>query len=287
MIQDNDFQNFISLDCDRLSFISNYLEKNNLQTSVFYTGQKKHIYVNFPKNQYNPIFRIKTVIAHYDRVPGSAGANDNSFAVFFLLNWAIKLSKSPSFHNIRLIFTDGEETKNGLKDQGAYEVAALFRKLNLDKDDIFVFDCMGRGNVPVLSETNLQKNISKDFAKSFSILEERTAKLLSSSSDKWITLPTSYSDNAGFLASGIPAVAITMLPSHETESYMKLLHKTKVKHIEDLFSNKHKEDFLKLYPRTWLYINSEKDSLETITPEESGPVFERILDNLSKMKTLA
>lgn len=286
MIKNNpDFLYFLSNDCNRLQFIRDYLTLRGLETSVFQTEEKNHIFVRFPPKQYDPSFRMKTIVAHYDKVAGSQGANDNSFTVFFLMLWALELSKTEQCHNIRLIFTDGEESEKGIKSQGAFALASWFKKLQLDKGDVFVFDCMGRGNIPVLSQTSLKGNIHKSFSTSFHKLEERCAKLLASSTNKWVSLPTAYSDNAGFLAQGISAVTITMLPSRETENYMKLLMKTKTKNYFELFKDKYKEDLKELFPPTWFLINSPRDTAETLT-EESETIFRKILDNLAAARTL-
>ena len=78
------FQKYIDKDCDRLSFLQEYLKSKGVTTSVIKINDKKHLYVNFPHSAYNPTFRVKTVISHYDRVKNSPGANDNSFANFIL-----------------------------------------------------------------------------------------------------------------------------------------------------------------------------------------------------------
>ena len=145
-----EFIDFIDLNCNRKEFIQSFLQKNGIDSPVISINGKNHIYVKFSKKQYNPRYKIKTVIAHYDRAPFSYGANDNSVAVFCLMNWAVELSKSNIAHNVRLIFTDGEESESGIKNQGSYDLAKLFRKLKITKDDIFVFDCMGKGEIPVI-----------------------------------------------------------------------------------------------------------------------------------------
>ena len=255
---------------------------------------KNHIYVKFPQAQYNPTFRIKTVIAHYDRFPGSPGANDNSAAVFCLLEWATKLaagsvvecprsgciettadlgtfpaarSSTPTqFHNIRLIFTDGEElgAAGGVAEQGAFPLAQVFRRLGITSDDIFVFDCMGRGDVPVLTQTILPPKTPAGFVKSFTVLEQRAAALLqSSASGRWFCLPCNYSDNASFIANGIPAVAITMLPSAEVTAATR--GET---------------------PLTWQLLHTAGDNLASLNPQ-SFEIFHNILNNLAALKTLA
>ena len=109
MFDVSNFLQFISPQCDRKSFIINYLRNNGVKAVVMPIENKNHIYVVFPKESYNPSYKIKTVLIHYDRVENSPGANDNSIAVFLAMEWACRLNKITDFHNVRLIFTDGEE----------------------------------------------------------------------------------------------------------------------------------------------------------------------------------
>lgn len=260
------FNDFIAPDCDRATFIQNYLKSAGLEAPVLQMEGKKHIYVKFPQVQYNSMFRIKTVIAHYDRI--GIGANDNSAAVFCLLEWAAQLMRlaPPAFHNIRLIFTDGEElgSAGGVAEQGAFPLAQVFRRLGITNDDIFVFDCMGRGDVPVLTQTILPAKTPAKFVKDFSALEQRAASLLQTSANgRWFTLPCNYSDNASFIANGIPAVAITMLPSAEVTTATQGIQ-----------------------PQTWQLLHTVGDNLTSLTPQ-SFEIFHIILNNLAALKTLA
>ncbi len=264
----SEFNDFIAQDCDREAFIQNYLNQAGLEAPILQMEGKNHIYVKFPQAQYNPMFRIKTVIAHYDRFPGSPGANDNSAAVFCLLDWAAKLAKvaGGQFHNIRLIFTDGEElgAAGGVAEQGAFPLAQVFRRLGITSDDIFVFDCMGRGDVPILTQTILPPKVPARFVKDFSALEQRAANLLQTSANgRWFSLPCNYSDNASFIANGIPAVAITMLPSAEVSAATR--GET---------------------PLTWQLLHNEGDNLASLTPQ-SFEIFHNILNNLAPLKPLA
>ncbi len=260
------FNDFIAPDCNRAAFIQNYLKAAGLEAPILQMEGKNHIYVKFPQAQYNPTFRIKTVIAHYDRI--GIGANDNSAAVFCLMQWAAQLSRlvPPLFHNIRLIFTDGEElgAAGGVAEQGAFPLAQVFRRLGITNDDIFVFDCMGRGDVPILTQTILPPKAPTRFVKDFSALEQRAASLLQASANgRWFSLPCNYSDNASFIANGIPAVAITMLPSAEVTAATR--GET---------------------PLTWQLLHTAGDNLASLTPQ-SFEIFHNILNNLSALKTLA
>lgn len=258
------FKDFIAADCDRAAFIQDYLKTAGLEAPILQMEGKNHIYVKFPQSQYNPTFRIKTVIAHYDRI--GIGANDNSAAVFCLLEWAAQLTRlaHPAFHNIRLIFTDGEELgAAGVAEQGAFPLAQVFRRLGITNDDIFVFDCMGRGDVPILTQTNLPRKAPAKFVKAFSDLEQRAATLLQNSAGgRWFSLPCNYSDNASFIANGIPAVAITMLPSAEVTAATQGIQ-----------------------PQTWQLLHTPGDNLASLTPQ-SFEIFHNILNNLAALKTL-
>lgn len=259
------FKDFIAPDCNRLAFIQKILNDFNLDAPVLQMEGKNHIYVKFPQSQYNPQFRIKTVIAHYDRI--GIGANDNSAAVFSLMQWAGYLNQTfakGGFHNIRLIFTDGEELgSGGLAEQGAFPLAQVFRKLGLTNDDIYVFDCMGRGDVPVLTQTRLPKGISSKFVKDFNALESRAQNLIrTAGGGKWFCLPCNYSDNASFIANGIPAVAITILPSEDVSLALAGGQ-----------------------PETWKKFHTPADNFESLTPQAFDLTF-RILNQLAMQKTL-
>ena len=257
-----EFGQFISPDCDRMLFIQNYLNKAGLECPVIQLEGKNHLYVKFAHNQYDPLFKIKTVIAHYDRI--GTGANDNSAAVFCLLQWAACLATLKTTHNIRLVFTDGEELgAGGVEEQGAFALAKVFKRLGITNDEVYVFDCMGRGDVPILAQTQLSSRVSPQFAKTFEALEQQAQRLIQKSADgKWFCLPCSWSDNASFIANGIPAVAITMLPASE---------------VNDVLNGER--------PYTWQLLHTPQDNLESLTPV-SFQIFQNLLKNLARQKTL-
>jgi len=257
-----DFYRFISPDCDRQNFIQEFLNRAGIEAPVIQINGKNHIYVKFPLSQYNPMFQVKTVLAHYDRFPGSPGANDNSSGVYALLLWAVRLKNRSGFHNVRLVFTDGEELgENGVNQQGAYDLAALFKRLGITNESVFVFDSVGRGTVPVICDTHFPKGVSRIFINKYNQLQEKAEKLLRRANGKWLCLPADYSDNAGFIVNGIPAVAITMLPDKEAEAYAR--------------DNKN-------IPDTWKYFHTEKDNVESLTPV-SFEIMEKILDELAAL----
>ncbi|MDE5898805.1 MAG: M28 family peptidase [Treponemataceae bacterium] len=291
-----DFLDFIAPGCDRQDFIIRWLAARGVKAVVMPTEGKNHIYVVFPQRSYSPLFRIKTVLAHYDRAEGSPGANDNSAAVFCMMQWAVRLSAAAFPHNIRLFFTDGEESggspsEGGVASQGAFALASIFRRLNILDEDVFAFDCMGRGTVPVLSRTALPRNVARAFREKFTQLEQRTERLLQSAAGgTWISVPVSYSDNAGFLARGIPAVAITMLPQEEATRYLLALSQNRA--LEQFVTNKAvpsgstRADLEAQLPETWRLLHTGGDGAASLTPE-SFRVTAAILNQLALSKSMA
>lgn len=282
---------FTRQDCDRKKFILNYLKDSTLDVSVIQLMGFNHIYVRFSKDNYDARYKTKTIIAHYDRVMGTEGANDNSFCVLVLLNYLIYLSNKASskessldekMYNIRVIFTDGEESNK----QGSFYLASLFSRLKMVDDDIYVFDCMGRGTIPILSKTILPKQVDKEFQRRFSSLYARAERiLLLSSNICYSVLPTFYSDNASFLINGIPAVSITMLPIDEVQKYLYCLKEKPTLESYVLNRKEYGANMNFYLPYTWQLFHTKSDNCKSITAESIN-AFIRILNTITSIKLL-
>ena len=233
-----EFKDFIAPNADRCSIICTYLKNNGVDSAIAAIDGKNHILVQFASQAYNPQFRIKTVIAHYDRVDGSPGANDNSAAVWQIMNWATE-----------------EYAKNG---------------------SIF-----GAGKL---------------FISNFNNLYERSQDLLRRACPgRWMSLPVPYSDNASFLACGIPAVAITMLPAEEASLYARELNKNK--NLVDAVMNRETSkkarmagqqtdySYKERMPRTWKLFHTPQDNEDSLSPE-SFRIMHNILVTLAELKSM-
>lgn len=291
-----EFSSYIAKDADRKQFICSWLEERGVNAVVTVIDGKNHILVRFPQTAYNSQFKIKTVVAHYDRVDGSPGANDNSAADWMLMNWAVELMQFPTFHNVRLFFTDGEELgwNTGVSEQGAFGIASVFKRLGITNDDVYVFDSCGRGEIPILANTEVPAGAPKNFALNFKDLFERTQDLLRRSSPgRWMCLPVPYSDNASFLACGIPAVAITMLPAKEASLYARDLNaipelknavmNREASKKERLSSGEKEYGYKERMPYTWRLFHTPYDNLDSLT-EESFRVMKNILHSIALSK---
>lgn len=268
----NDFIQFISENINRQEWIETWLKKNSIDYNIISINNQNHIYINFAKTSYNPLFRIKTLLVHYDRV--GIGANDNSAAVYQILHWVKELYQDMSIHNVRVFFTDGEELgfSNDENTQGSLGLANTFKRIGIIDEDIYAIDTCGRGDILVISSAGKNTG-SKIFSKKFTDLYERTIELAKSScSESWITVPTPYSDNASFLACGIPAIGITVLPREEATTYMRNLQM--------------KKNTSEYYPQTWKILHTKYDNITSLTIE-SWNLMQKFLHSLAKSKTLA
>lgn len=301
-----EFLQFIEPDCDRLLFIQNYLSERGVKTAVVKTGGYSHICVVFPQSCYTPFFRMKTVVAHYDRVAGTVGANDNSAAVFAIMNWVCRMNNPSIIHNVNVVFTDGEEAggksreglvlddvcanSGGIKNQGAYSLGKHWIRYGRTDDDIFVFDCCGRGTIPVLGKTVAPKNAGAQFKKNLGrLLQNAESVLRGAAASQWITAPLPFSDNAGFIASGLAAVQITFLPVEEASAYMMDIVKILaleyfVVHKKPESGNENEALALQQYlPKSWKMLHSNEDCLDSLTAE-SFSLLSRILDSIASFK---
>ena len=71
----SEFIEFTKPQTNRKEWICSFLEKHEINYAIIPTGNLNHIYVNFPKYCYQNGRKIKTLLAHYDRI--GIGANDN------------------------------------------------------------------------------------------------------------------------------------------------------------------------------------------------------------------
>lgn len=288
-----EFATYLEPEAPRADIIQNFLKDHGIDSVKTVIDGKNHILVQFPSKMYNPQFKIKTVCAHYDRVAGSPGANDNSAADWMLMDWAVSLASMERFHNVRIFFTDGEELgwNTGVNEQGAFGIASVFKRLGFVNDDVFVFDSCGRGEIPILARQTFPENSSQSFLRSYNDLYERTQNILRRSCPgRWMSLPVPYSDNASFLACGIPAMAITMLPAQEAALYSRELLNDKnlenavmnrsVSKKEREFSETPEYSYKERMPATWRLFHTQRDDIPSLTP---GSI--RVMGNI--LRTLA
>jgi hypothetical protein len=277
------FFDFIAPEADRFDVLFKHIEKLDLNSVVIPIEGNRHFFI-FPKGKIVkpsaggsfPFRRESPVIltAHYDRVPGSPGANDNSAAVFQLLEAALQLGKQAADYWI-VIFTDKEElqTGEGIQKQGSYSLAKKLRGMGLTNARIFNFDACGTGDTFVFSSTVdylLKKSKGSGFSRAHQTINRLREKAFDTARrlriSKALSVPIPFSDDAGFLQGGIPVQTITMLPSGEARSLDALL-RSRPDFADLLISGTAKNTATQLVPETWRCLNSPSDTHLRLTPE--------------------
>jgi hypothetical protein len=293
------FKDFIAPKTDRFTFLKTLLDKLDLRNSILTILGNRHFMIFPPREGQRspgesqgspPVHPAHAVIpasfvpivlvAHYDRVADSPGANDNSAAVFLLLETAMKLRQKKA-KNWIIIFTDKEELipGEGLKNQGSYTLAAGLCQAGLGGGRFFIFDACGTGDTLIISTTadHLMKH-----EKGSGIIKKRqavqhlrnlaleTARELQM--DKVLLLPTPFSDDAGFLRAGIPAQTITVLPGKEAGPFVSSL-RNKPGLAQALVNREAQKNYDRLLiPETWRCLNGPGDSRLRLTPEHFSRV---------------
>ena len=264
------FSAFLEPAADRRAFITERLAAQGIPYRTVTLQDKTHIVITYRQSAYNPRFKMKTLIAHYDRAAGTQGANDNSAACIQLLLFAQTLLHKRDAHNIRIIFTDGEEAgADGIKNQGAYRLGQGLRALSMQQDDIFVFDMCGSGDTLILSESGIYGR-EKQKTAALSALHRRCRIYADAACrGRWLSLPTAYSDNAGLISAGLTAQVITVLPRAEAELLMRYMPRSEALQ-RCIITNAHvppDSPFAAVIPQTWQRMHTPQDSLETLTPQ--------------------
>lgn len=264
------FSAFLEPAADRRAFITERLAAQGIPYRTVTLQDKTHIVITYRQSAYNPRFKMKTLIAHYDRAAGTQGANDNSAACIQLLLFAQTLLQKREAHNIRIIFTDGEEAgADGIKNQGAYRLGQGLRALSMQQDDIFVFDMCGSGDTLILSESGIYGRDTRKTA-ALSALHRRCRIYADAACrGRWLSLPTAYSDNAGLISAGLTAQVITVLPRAEAELLMRYMPRSEALQ-RSIITNAHvppDSPLAAVIPQTWQRMHTPQDSLETLTPQ--------------------
>ena len=273
---------FIASKVDRYKTLLTTLEKLGLNSMVITVAGNRHIFI-FPPGQKSlqrqgifPFAGLTPFLltAHYDRVEGSPGANDNSIAVFHLIRTALYFAK----HNIDqwiIVFTDKEELKDGesLESQGSYTLAQKLKSWGLEKAKIFNFDACGIGDTFVFS-TLTDSVLGNGGSAGIQGVKQNIAQLRTHALqvahqlklDKVLLAPTPFCDDMGFLRAGFAAQTITMLPSAEASQFSEIL-RNYPEFPKLLISGEiKKSNERRFLPQTWKLLNTPADTPDRLTP---------------------
>ncbi|GMO47601.1 MAG: M28 family peptidase [Termitinemataceae bacterium] len=231
------------------------------------------------------------IVAHYDCVSDSEGANDNGASVFMLLDAAIRLHvkhivEKTSLDNANAFFilSDKEEISGGegATSQGSYAIATRFKHY---ESPVFIFDACGRGDTLIIS-TTVDDLLKQESSLSTANTQKKMQQLrkyalraaANTQKNAYLLMSTPFSDDLGFLRAGIAAQTITVLPKEEAMAFSALV-RTNVLYKSALINSRHKlmQDKLKL-PQTWEFLNGPGDIFGRLTPENFPKVVKFILN---------
>ncbi|MDR1840187.1 MAG: Zn-dependent exopeptidase M28 [Treponema sp.] len=277
------FLYFIALKVDRFKALSLTIEKLGLNSIAVSVSGNRHILIfppgiknlnsknGFPFAGQNPFL----LTAHYDRVAGSPGANDNSIAVFHLLHVAMLLAQL-NIDKWIIIFTDKEELKPGenFEIQGSFTLALKLKSWGLDKARIFNFDACGTGDTFIFStitDSVLRNSENQSVAKLKNDIQQLRNHVLKTADnlrfDKVLLAPTPFCDDMGFLRAGFAAQTITMLPSEEAAQYEEVLRKYPDFARLIISGEIKKAAERRFLPATWRNLNTPADTHNRLTPQ--------------------
>jgi hypothetical protein len=278
------FFDFIAPDADRYAILLERIETLRLNSAVIPVAGNRHIFI-FPQGQ-KPLRSAGGIFpfrgtnpflfsAHYDRVSGSSGANDNSIAVFHLLSAASAFARK-GIDRWMIVFTDKEELSPGesFEAQGSFTLAEKLKTWGLEKAKIYNFDACGSGGAFIFSTTtdlilkaSDRPNIRKVRKAILSLRDHALATANFLRLEKVLLAPTPFSDDVGFLRAGLAAQTVTMLPAQEADQYQALL-RSRPEFAELIISGGIREPAeRRRLPETWRSLNNSGDTPSRLTPE--------------------
>jgi len=279
---------FIAPNADRYAILTKQISALNFNSTVINIEGNNHIFI-FPPGQKSlrsasgvfPFSGTNPYLfsAHYDRVAGSPGANDNSIAVFHLLNAAVTLAQR-GIDRWLIVFTDKEELVAGesFEKQGSFTLAKKIKSWGLEKAKIFNFDACGSGGVFIIStttdlilKTGKQNSVSsniQEIIKNIACLRDHALEITQKLRlERVLLAPTPFSDDVGFLRAGLAAQTVTMLPANEADQYEALLRdRPDFGNLIISGEIKAPAEYRHL-PETWRILNNSQDTPARLTPE--------------------
>jgi len=218
------FDLFCAPDADRLRVLVQVLHGASIPFELVRTGDFRHIQVRGGLPPV-PAPGEKVVLAHYDRVAGAPGANDNGASILALVDYLRRPRKTPA---LRVVFTDGEELSPGYgaSDQGSFSLALHWGRV----PGLFpvVLDMTGIGDTVVLGHlgealirrTRPEAPAAELDAYARTRLGARRW-LASCGAGDALEVDTPFSDDLGLFLAGVPAAQVSLLPRKEALAYRK------------------------------------------------------------------
>ncbi len=266
---------------DRFEFLRDWLLRCGITGRKIELHGHRHLLVRFNQHNYSPYEKTKVFVAHYDRVPGTPGANDNSAAVFQLLCHAGRTSQAPTHNNLQILFTDGEELIEGAhpNKQGSYLLSMLLREQGVKNCRFYVFDMCGIGDTVaiggagslLLQQARRDGLIPASFY-NFAIgeLQQTAAQIREFQGRPADWIYSLFSDDLGLLLGGYPAACISVLPTHEAalahQNWQEVMkNESAMMSLKKGYLNPNFQKVIRaMLPQTWKTWHSPDDRIELL-----------------------
>lgn len=268
MEEDDFLKRFCFPDSDRFALLREALQALGVHHKTVSLGRHRHLLVE-PLVRSRPNARPVVLVAHYDRYPGSPGANDNASSVLHLLLLLERmkmLGERALWPEVWVVFTDGEELtdQSAFTEQGSYGLGQIFKRTRLARAFYLVLDLTGIGDTVVLGKNILshleRRGMSVDQGQWALLCAQRliAKKVLTTlRKGSFLEVETPFSDDLGLLMAGIVSTQISLLPREEAEG----LRRGKIQGT----------------PPSWSKIHSPEDRVETLW-KSSREVMAEVLD---------
>jgi hypothetical protein len=211
---------FCAPGADRYAILSSSLRRRGIRADTLAIAGARHVIVPAPASDTldREYYRV-TIVAHYDRVPGTPGANDNAAAVFQLLAHLEDIGRLGWRHRTQALFTDKEEILGDAPatSQGSWALARELKKRRVDNVLFFVLDMCGIGDVPVWGRSVRKAGLvprNKAYSRAYGVMES-FLKRFTHGADFGVN--PLFSDDLGLLLGGYPALQVSLLPRSEAE----------------------------------------------------------------------
>jgi Zn-dependent M28 family amino/carboxypeptidase len=205
---------------DRFAVLTRALGDALVPFDVVETGPFRHVQTRGGRAAV-PVTGEKLFLAHYDRVAGTPGANDNGASVLALVDYLTRPRKTPP---LRVIFTDGEELAGqGAAEQGSYALARTWGGVRGLLP--LVLDMTGIGDTLVLG--HLAEQLVRRVRGESSPVEPGESDKVRRAAKRFLSIcggieiDTPFSDDLGLLLAGVPAVQLSLLPRKEAALYRR------------------------------------------------------------------
>ena len=213
MIHQEGIKEFCQPECDRYLFLKNWFDKEEITASVINTQGLNHFLIRPGGDRgYDSREYMKTLVAHYDRFPGSPGAIDNGAAVFQLLHLCRYLQDCRYTHNCQILLTDGEElpADGKRKAQGSFLLGELFKNHGWERTVMVILDMCGTGDTLIYS-TGREKLTGAMSPREEQILGPLLELIPAYSRGKSLPVTERFSDDLGFIAHDFLTLQLSLI----------------------------------------------------------------------------